>query len=109
MTSASMSFGRPVRVTFPAPLDHGLLSRALGVRTAAGDVIAGAVTLARDEREWRFTPDLPWRAGAYRLLVLSILEDPAGNRLDGPFEVDVFERVDSASSAAERTLPFVVR
>jgi hypothetical protein len=109
MTAPARDGRAPLVVTFPTPLDYGLLSRALGVRTATGDVIAGAVSFARDEREWRFTPDLPWRPGAYRLLVLSILEDPAGNRIDGPFEVDVFERVDNASSAADRTLPFVVR
>ncbi len=91
MTAPARDERAPLVVTFPAPLDFGLLTRALGVRTAKGDVIAGAVTLARDEREWRFTPDVPWRPGAYHLLVLSILEDPAGNRIDGPFEVDVFD------------------
>ena len=40
------------------------------------------------ETRWVFVPHAPWRAGEYRLVVLSILEDLAGNQIGRPFEVD---------------------
>ncbi len=95
-------------VGFPKPLDHGLLLRTIGVERANGDQLFGEVTIARNEREWRFTPRDPWRRGAYQLLVLSILEDAAGNRMDGAFEVDKFERVDTASAPSRHLIPFRV-
>jgi hypothetical protein len=97
-----------VRVLFNKPLDHGLLARALGVERKDGSQVTGTVEIAPDGREWRFTPDDSWRAGGYQLLVLSILEDPAGNRIDGPFEVDMFERVDKSPAPERHTIPFTI-
>lgn len=96
-------------VSFPESLDHGLLRRALGVETVDGVAVAGDVTIDDKERRWRFTPHDSWNAGRYRLLVLNILEDPAGNRIDGAFEVDKFDRVDSVRTAERRYLVFEVR
>jgi hypothetical protein len=96
-------------VTFPEPLDHGLLERALGVESADGNAVTGDVAVARGEREWRFTPRTDWRGGAFRVVVLSILEDLAGNRVGRPFEVDNFERVDQTAAPERWTLPFTVR
>jgi hypothetical protein len=98
-----------LRVTFPKALDHGLLQRALGVETDSGVQVTGTVSVAPDAREWQFTPNRPWRRGSYHVLVLSILEDPAGNQIDRPFEVDVFERVDRTPAPERRTIPFSVR
>lgn len=95
-------------VVFPRPLDHGLLMRAIGVEHASGEQVFGEVTIAQHETVWRFTPRDAWRRGPYQLLVLSILEDAAGNRIDGPFEVDMFERVDTASAPVRRLIPFRV-
>jgi hypothetical protein len=72
--------------TFPEPLDHALLERAIGVSDAAGPV-AGDVGIDAGERRWTFVPRDPWREGAYRLVVLPILEDLAGNRIGRAFEV----------------------
>lgn len=96
-------------VTFPDPLDHGLLMRAVGVETAKGESVDGDVEVARGEREWRFTPRTPWKPGDYRIVVLTILEDPSGNQVDKKFEVDMFERVDRSAVADRRYLPFSVR
>ena len=96
-------------LSFPEPLDHGLLRRALGVETSDGDAVAGDVVIDSQEREWRFRPHEPWRTGRYRVLVLDILEDAAGNRIDGAFEVDKFDRVDSLRPTERRYLPFTVR
>src|SRR5688500_4430471 len=75
-----------VTVTFPKPLDHGLLMRALGVRLN-GQPVDGDITIERGEIRWVFTPTEPWQAGAYDLLALDILEDPAGNHIGRAFDV----------------------
>jgi hypothetical protein len=82
-------------VTFPEPLDHGLLLRALGVTTAAGVEVDGDIRIEADETRWIMNPDQPWAAGDYRLLALTFLEDLAGNRIGRAFEVDRFERADN--------------
>jgi hypothetical protein len=97
----------PLVVTFPHPLDHGLLMRALGVRLGDDDV-AGDVQVAPGETRWQFTPERPWTAGAYDLLALSILEDPAGNRIGRPFEIENFGPLDSSPAAQTVRVPFKV-
>ena len=98
----------PLVVTFPRALDHGLLQRALGVETRKGGAWPGDVIISPGETEWRFTPREPWRAGDYNLVVLSILEDVAGNRVGRAFEVDMWDRVDSTAVPERATLPFTV-
>ena len=98
----------PLVVTFPASLDRGLLMRALAVREADVDV-AGDVRIEAGETRWVFTPGQPWHAGRYRLVALSILEDPAGNQVGRAFEVDNFDTVDKGPDAQTVAIPFVVR
>jgi hypothetical protein len=98
----------PLVVTFPEPVDHGLLFRALGVRRG-GEVVDGDVTVRANETQWSFTPHEPWRAGAYDLLALSILEDRAGNQIGRAFEVDNFDTVDKGPDPRTVTLPFRVQ
>jgi hypothetical protein len=95
----------PLVVTFPEPLDHGLLLRALGVRQA-GQALDGDIAIEANETRWTFTPNNPWRAGAYDLLALSILEDRAGNQIGRAFEVDNFDTVDKGPEPKTITLPF---
>ena len=98
----------PVVVTFPKPLDHGLLQRALGV--ASGDVaIEGDIAIGDREMEWRFTPRVPWPARRFDLVVLSILEDPMGNKAGRSFDVDSFTQIDKSPTPERLTLPFDVR
>jgi hypothetical protein len=70
----------PVSVTFPSPLDHGLLRRALGV-ARGGTAVAGEATIDAGELRWVFTPRDPWSAGEHQLVALGFLEDLAGNRI----------------------------
>lgn len=98
-----------VAVAFPHPLDEGLLHRAVGVAPAGEGPIDGTVALARGETEWRFTPTRPWRAGRYELLVLSILEDPSGNRLGRAFEVMARETEEEPPPPEQFTLPFTIK
>jgi hypothetical protein len=97
-----------VIVTFPRPLDHGLLLRALGV-TLDRKTVNGDIVLEPGETRWVFTPNDPWRAGAYRLLALEILEDPAGNQIGRAFEVSNAGPVDKGPSSKTITLPFNVK
>ena len=43
-----------------------------------------------------FTPDAAWKSGTYSIRAGTSLADLAGNMIDRPFEIDVFERVDFA-------------
>lgn len=76
-----------LRVTFPWRLDRALLERALGVEQD-GRPLEGTGIAMEGEREWRFVPAQPWAAGAHQLVVLSILEDPSGNRIGRAFEAE---------------------
>ena len=97
-----------VVVTFPRPLDHGLLMRALGV-TRDGQPVAGDITVEPGETRWTFIPHDPWRAGAYGLLALDLLEDPAGNEIGRAFEVANAGAVEKGPVPKTITLPFTVK
>jgi hypothetical protein len=75
----------PLRVLFPEPLDHGMLRSAMGV-SQAGRAIDGVISTEDEERRWLFTPRENWTAGRHGLLVLTSLEDLAGNRIGRAFE-----------------------
>ena len=77
----------PLVVTFPWPLDHALLQRALGVEHN-GRVVDGTAETPDGDRSWRFTPAAAWPAAPHQLVALSILEDPSGNRIGRAFEVE---------------------
>jgi hypothetical protein len=107
VTAPSAGTREPVVVTFPDPLDHGLLRRALGV-ARGGAPLPGEVSIESAETRWRFTPRDPWTFGDYDLVALAFLEDLAGNRIGRAFEVDNFERTDLTPEPERRTLPFKI-
>jgi len=80
----------PLVVRFPWALDEGLLQRALGVTAAGGQPIGGTVTVRAEEKEWTFTPAAAWPAAPHSLVVLTVLEDPAGNKIGQAFEFEMF-------------------
>jgi hypothetical protein len=94
-------------VRFPEALDRGLLVRALGVRrdNAAVD---GEIVIGAGETQWTFTPQAPWREGAYQLIALDMLEDVAGNQIGRPFEVDNFDTVDKSPNPKSIVIPFTI-
>jgi len=75
----------PLTVTFPEPLDHGLLQRAIGV-VRNGIAVPGELQIDERSTRWVFVPRDAWQAGDYTLRVLPILEDVAGNRIGRRFE-----------------------
>ena len=99
----------PLAVTFPEPLDHGLLLRALGVTAGDQRFIAGDVKTEEHETRWSFTPRSPWQAGRYHLVALAMLEDLAGNRIGRAFEVDRFDRTDRSAEPERTAIPFEVK
>lgn len=82
-----------LRIDFGEPLDHALAQRLIVVQRGDGSSVKGLVTLARDEREFRFEPEAPWDRGSYRVQVRTIIEDLAGNNVGKSFEVDLFEGI----------------
>jgi hypothetical protein len=52
-------------------------------------------------------PEEPWRAGPYTLVVLSILEDPAGNRVGRAFEIEMLSTPREAVPE-QVAVPFVI-
>ncbi len=108
ITPAAAGTREPLSVTFPAPLDYGLMQRAIGV-WRGGESVPGVIKIEAGETRWLFEPRDPWQAGDYQLVALSILEDVAGNRIGRAFEVDEFERMDRKPEPERFTIPFTIR
>jgi hypothetical protein len=98
----------PVVVSFPTPMNYALLQRMIQVSGPQGNV-NGAVAIARQETEWRFTPRDAWKAGDYRLVVNTGIEDLAGNHVGQPFDIDTFDRVTEKIVTETTSVPFHIR
>jgi hypothetical protein len=95
-------------LTAPRPLEHALALRLVRVTDADGTPVAGKVELTGEEKVWRFTPEKPWRSGAYQIVLDTRLEDLAGNSIGRPFEVDTFRTVEREIKAETVKLSFRV-
>ena len=89
-------------------MNYALLLRMIQVAGPRGN-LAGKVTTAEQERQWRFVPNAVWTPGDYHLVVDTGIEDLAGNRIGLPFDVDVFEHVTDHIETKTTALPFVIR
>ena len=83
-------------VTFPRPLDHGILVRAIGVETKDQRPLSGEVSLEANDTRLVFAPASLWKSGEYNLTAMSFLEDPQGNQIGRAFEVYSQELKDNA-------------
>lgn len=108
LTAPRAGTSSPLIVDFPTPMNYALLQRMLQVSGPGGD-IGGMVSTARQESEWRFNPQQPWKAGDYRLIVDTAIEDLAGNHIGQAFDIDVFEHVTQRITKTTISLPFSVR
>jgi len=97
-----------VAVNFPTPMNYPLLQRMIQVSGPGGNV-AGTVSIGKEESEWRLTPPSPWKAGDYKLMVDTGLEDVAGNSMGQPFDIYVFNRVTEHITSKFVSVPFAVR
>jgi hypothetical protein len=86
-------------------MDYALLQHLLEVSGPVGPV-AGSVAVARDETEWRFTPEQPWKNAGYRVIVQTTLEDLAGNHIGRAFDVDTFDPITRSLPRDTVSLPF---
>jgi hypothetical protein len=98
----------PLAVSFPRPLDYALLTKALSVSTNRGERVVGEIRVERAETRWLFVPHDVWRAGDYRLVASSVLEDLTGNRIGRPFEREILSGSDVGGTPKMATLPFRV-
>lgn len=99
---------RPLQLDFPEPIDAALLQRFLDVVDVRGDLVDGKVTVDRGETRWTFTPASAWKAGSYKIEVISTLEDLAGNKIGRAFDVDTFDQVQRRIATPSYSLPFTV-
>jgi hypothetical protein len=98
----------PLVVEFDRPLDRALAERTITVAGPDGSELAGEVALGKGERRWQFRPEQPWTAGQHELVIDTVLEDGAGNRIGRPFEVDQFREIDRSSAPEFVRLPFKI-
>jgi hypothetical protein len=91
-------------IRFPKPLDYALLQHEIEVTG-----VAGKVAVDRDETEWRLTPDVPWHAGEYAIVIRTTLEDLAGNHINRAFDVDTFDPITRTVATETVTLPLHVK
>src|SRR5262249_34233160 len=96
---------KALEVTFPKPMEHALLERALWVTDTKGKRLAGEITTRDAETVWQFVPKQPWEAGAHQLVIDTTLEDLAGNSIGRPFEVDILHAVERHVATKTVTLP----
>ena len=78
----------PLIVDFGEALDRALLERMLWIVDDAGEPVSGTGTVGSEESSWSFRPQDSWRAGRYRLMTDTRLEDLAGNSIVRKFELD---------------------
>ena len=64
-------------LTFPKPLDYALLQHEIEITGMHGEI-----TVAREEKEWRFVPEVAWAAKEYQIVIRTTLEDVAGNHIN---------------------------
>ncbi|WP_395745926.1 Ig-like domain-containing protein [Prosthecobacter sp.] len=95
----------PLKITFDEPLDPAMLATALKVKRG-GTEIAGTVAMGVDARSWYFIPAEAWAPGPGVIVIDPLLEDLAGNNLNGPFEVD---REAPVKAAGMREVKFEIR
>jgi hypothetical protein len=98
----------PLVVTFPKPLDHGMLQYALWVAGSDGTKLPGSVKTDKNETRWEFTPEAVWIPGQYKLVADTRLADLAGNSIRRPFEIDVFHPIQKEIKTETIELPFTV-
>ena len=89
-------------VTFPRPIDHAVVMRALGVEEVGQGALKGTAAIEEDDTRWRFAPAAAWQGGTYSLVAFSYLEDPQGNQIGRAFEEVEDQPKDQATPEAYR-------
>jgi hypothetical protein len=98
-----------LEIRFPESLDSALARRLIIVEDGQSLMVKGQVSLASTESVWSLAPDAPWKAGEYRLVIGTELEDLAGNAINRPFEVDRVGPISRQIETQKVMLAFQVR
>ncbi|MGI4730946.1 MAG: Ig-like domain-containing protein [Janthinobacterium lividum] len=99
----------PITIAFPHPMDRALLAAGIGVVRADGEPVGGQVSIAPDDRTWRFAPSSCWSSGTYRLALAPSLEDVCGNGLTGAFDRPLRPGIELTAECAVPSLTFDIR
>lgn len=107
----------PLSIRFPKALDRGMLDRVLRIlpaevarQASTGPAeLVGTVRVTDEEKRWTFEPRDAWSAGRYVVAVSTRLEDPSGNSVGRPFEVDLKRTPNRAAPPAVVRIEFEVR
>jgi hypothetical protein len=108
ISSPQVHTDEPLKIKFPRPLDRALLDRTLKVKGSGKATVSGKITVSDAERQWEFRPAHAWNAGSYELIVDTVLEDLAGNRIGRPFEFDQTGIVDQQVQAETISIKFEI-
>ena len=77
----------PLSIAFDRIVDSGAALRLITLQAPDGQRVHGRIT--SDGGGWSFTPEHPWQAGNYSIVVDPELEDVAGNTIGAPFDAAV--------------------
>ena len=108
VTDPAAGTNEPLVIDFPTPMNYPLLQRMIAITGKTGN-IAGNVSIARMESEWRFTPTDKWKPGGYSIVIDTDIEDLAGNHIGQPFDIDEFKTVTKSIVTRTVSLPFTVQ
>ncbi len=89
----------PLTIDFLESLDYWILLGAIDIE-GLPDGFDWGRSVKHSEHTWEATPTQPWPAGRYELIVDTSLEDPSGNSIARPFEVDL-EKPDQPDKVAK--------
>ncbi|MGI9542184.1 MAG: Ig-like domain-containing protein [Cyclobacteriaceae bacterium] len=98
----------PLQIHFGEALDHALARRMISINKADGLLVEGTVSLDPMQLIWLFKPANPWKAGDYRVIINTKLEDLAGNNLIGVFDRPTLSNADDNKAASFKTISFVI-
>lgn len=99
----------PLQLQFDEPLDHAMLFRVLTVVDESEQRVQGKIRVLDEQTRWQFSPHAAWKSGKYEIVVETILEDLAGNSIERPFEVDIFNRIETSIEQPTVSIPFAVK
>ncbi|HET6325101.1 MAG TPA: hypothetical protein VFG04_10400 [Planctomycetaceae bacterium] len=106
----------PLSIRFPKALDRAMLDRVLQIlpvdvapHALTPAELVGTVRVTDEEKRWTFEPRQAWVAGRYVVAVSTRLEDPSGNSIGRPFEVDLKRTPNRAAPPAVVRIEFEVR
>ena len=99
---------RPLTVRFDEPLDRALVERWVNVFDAAGQCVAGKMTIGDRESTWSFVPSRAWTMEAYQVVVDPRIEDLAGNTPAFLFDAEMPKDDRASSHVSKDHAPIVL-